>query len=193
MAELAIEINTLARILEKTAFQIALDYALTIVPIIVSIVAIGISIFLATRQTKIDLFEERYRVFHIVNCIQTFVVNFPNLKDNGSSSVYAYFTTCFNYSFDSTKETMIQNFVRQFNVIEIESEKAEFLFNTKDANMLSQIMKDIINLISLVATDASYTTDLENLLSDWKEFESHNLDSMKEKLDLRWRVGLNRS
>ena len=59
--------------------------------------------------------------------------------------------------------------------------------------MLSQIMKDIINLISLVATDASYTTDLENLLSDWKEFESHNLDSMKEKLDLRWRVRLNRS
>ena len=28
-------------------------------------------------------------------------------------SVYAYFTTCFNYSFDSTQETIIQNFVEQ--------------------------------------------------------------------------------
>lgn len=190
MAELAIEINTLAHALEKSAFQIVLDYALTIVPIIVSIIAVGISIFLASRQTKIDLFDERYCVFHIVNCIQTFLVNFPKLRDKSSSSVYAYFATCFNYSFDSTEETMIQNFIRQFNVIEIESKKAEFLFNTEDADMLSKIMKDITNFISIVATDADYTKTLEELKSDWEEFESHNLNSMKRKLHLRWRIGL---
>ena len=50
-------------------------------------------------------------------------------------------------------------------------------------------MKDITNFISIVATDADYTKTLEELKSDWEKFESHNLNSMKRKLHLRWRIG----
>ena len=50
----------LVKAIEKLAEKDLIDYLLVIVPILVSIVAIFISIATAKKQNKIALFERRY-------------------------------------------------------------------------------------------------------------------------------------
>ena len=69
--------------IEKLADKDIVDYLLVIVPIVVSIVAIYISIATARKQNKIALFERRYNCLFQIKTVLAF-------SKTGSLERYAY-------------------------------------------------------------------------------------------------------
>ena len=65
--------------IEKLAEKTWVDYALIGAPIILSIVAIGITIYVARKQNKIALFEKRYNCLYQLYTIGRFSKEIQNI------------------------------------------------------------------------------------------------------------------
>jgi len=66
--------------IEKLAEKNWVDYFLIIVPIVISIIAIGITVYTARKQNRIALFQLRYKALCRLNCILLFDKNVLEYK-----------------------------------------------------------------------------------------------------------------
>ena len=66
----------LVKAIEKLSEKDAVDYLLIIVPILISLVAIFISVAIAIRQNKIAMFELRYRALATIMKVISFGITF---------------------------------------------------------------------------------------------------------------------
>ena len=90
--------ESIVNAIEKISEKSVVDYLLIIVPIVISLVAVFISVFLARRQNKIAMFEIRYRALATIKRLLNFnvvfyVINHPRI-------IIEYFNGCFEYSID---------------------------------------------------------------------------------------------
>ena len=76
-----VEMEEVVKAIEKLAEKSIIDYLVIIVPIILSIVAIGISIATARKQNKIALFDRRYACLFQIRMILQFAEAIKEVSD----------------------------------------------------------------------------------------------------------------
>ena len=84
----------IAKAIERLSEKTWVDYLLIIVPIVISIVAIGISIHISNRQNRIAVFQLRYKAMCRLNSILMFENNV--LKYNDPSKILKGFDMFLN-------------------------------------------------------------------------------------------------
>lgn len=138
--------------IEKLSEKDIIDYLLVIVPIVVSIVAIFISIATARKQNKIALFELRYKALITIKAI----LRFDSLIDAAGDRydiILSEFNMCFHTQIDPTDKTRaLVELGRTMNIMDEKIcvlanllEKHDSILLQKSIESLSNIMCDVIN------------------------------------------------
>ena len=132
-----------------------LDYVIAIAPIVLSIVAVIISLSIAYRQKKIDLFEKRFEVYaEIQRCLA-----FQRLLTDARSPKKAHEAFCAAYGCDESVDFLKHGWaVQKYIPIEKQLMQAHFLFNGINEQMLSNVCRSLLAVLLQIETQ----DDLQN-------------------------------
>lgn len=120
----------IVKAIEKLAEKDIVDYLLVIVPIVVSIVAIYISIATARKQNKIALFERRYNCLFQIKTILNFS---DTIKEDADEKIILALYDAFwgTNIFTLSGDSQIIAAKCHFEVVKKDLEQAIFLFDHK--------------------------------------------------------------
>lgn len=135
--ELIIAIESLA---EKDVW----DYVIAIAPIILSVIAVFISVDVARQQNRIALFEKRFNVYvEIQRCL-----SFERLLKESNGPQGAYIAFCIAYGLDSSIEHIENGWAsRKYIPIEKTLMQSCFLFDCINEQMISNICKSLLAVL----------------------------------------------
>lgn len=169
----------LVKAIEKLAEKDLIDYLLVIVPILVSIVAIFISIATAKKQNKIALFERRYNCLFQIKTVLAFSKTIETPFDR--KVIIALFDSFWgtNVAFLSGDKQLVLA-MSQVEIIKKDVEQATFLFkhkfNVPPTNIIDYLQSVLISSI----LDKSIDDDRNKLLFSCKEFEEKDLNYIQK-------------
>ena len=172
-------LKEIVKAIEKLSEKDIIDYLLVIVPILVSIVAIFISIATARKQNKIALFERRYNCFFQIKTVLAFSKAIETPYDR--KVIVALFDSFWgtNIAFLSGDKQLVLA-MSQVEIIKKDIEQATFLFkhefNVPPTNIIDHLQSVIIDSI----LDKSIENDRNKLLSMCKEFEEKDLKHIQK-------------
>lgn len=154
-------------------------------PIIVSIVAIWISIGTTAKQNKIALFKERYRVFGIILFLLPVgkeLLNNTNEDDYSAWDVLA--SGMQNYNFINTPcETEIDFGKIQYfytNLV-LEAVKVQILYGKEKTDVLVSFLTTFDNIVSKVCNGDLVVDEKKSLQEALNEIEKTNICKTLEK------------
>lgn len=144
-------INAIRQLSEKSI----LDYIIAIAPIVLSVVAVIISLYIASRQNRIDLFEKKFEIYaEIQRCLA-----FQRLLVDAHSPQKAYDAFCAAYGCDEPINLLKHGWaVQKYIPIEKKLMQSHFLFNGIEEKMLSNVCKSLLAVLLQIETQR----DLEN-------------------------------
>ena len=148
--------DDLVKAIEKLAEKDIVDYLLVIVPIVVSIVAIYISIATARKQNKIALFERRYNCLFQIKTILNFS---DTIKEDANGKIILALYDAFwgtNISRLSGDNQIIAAKCH-FEVVKKDVEQAIFLFD----HNFDIVPVDVLKSFHAVLFDAMKGDNLE--------------------------------
>ena len=132
-----------------------LDYVIAIAPVVLSVVAVIISLCIASRQNRIDLFEKRFEVYaEIQRCFA-----FQRLLEDAHSPRQAYDAFCTAYGCDESVDLLKHGWaVQKYIPIEKKLMQSHFLFSGIDEKILSNICKSLLAVLLQI----EHQRDFEN-------------------------------
>lgn len=145
----------------QLAVKNAWDYSIAIAPILLSAIAIIISISVAHQQNKIALFDKRFEAFaEIQKCLA-----FERLLSNAKNPQIAYDAFCAAYGCNESIECLQHGWATQKYIpIERTLMQSCFLFNCIDENIISNVCKSLLSVLLKIETQQ----DLEKEKAQFK-------------------------
>lgn len=149
------------------------DYVIAIAPILLSVVAVIISIYVAYRQNKITLFDKRFEVFaEIQRCLA-----FERLLSNAGNPHKAYDAFCIAYGCVEPIDCLQHGWAAQKYIpIEKRLMQSCFLFNCIDEKMISNVCRSLLAVLlkiekqqDLEEEKAQFNTNSNELLSQFSK------------------------
>lgn len=185
MDELIEAINSVSR-------NTFIDYLLIILPIVLSFVAICISISVAKKQNQIALLEKRAEAISLLNQILIFSNQIKNIDENNKSGITSICTFFYvNFDEKGLKKDQLNDSVSPTMVMAtIEKLRAklaviEFLFDRSSSTAIDDIirkMKRMISDLCLIKTRKDEFWEHKQVFCDaCKKFEKEYLPALKEK------------
>jgi len=143
--------------------QDMVDFLIILSPIILSAVAIYISIATARKQNRISLFEKRYIVITQINAIITFAAGVRNC--DSPNIICGLFDTYFDSNICSySGEDRILNAVARTRKVRDIVFQSKFLFQSKYTD---ESITKIVMLLTAVVVDASANRVAPNKIEDF--------------------------
>lgn len=164
--------------------QTKVDYLIIVIPIILSVVAIYISITTARKQNRIALFDKRYVVLTHINAVITFAAG---LHDCDSPEIVCgLFDTYFSSNICSYMgEDRFLNAVTNTRKIRDIIFQSRFLFSCKEIN---EHITEIVMLFATIVTDAAAnrvrTTKIEEFCKICDAFYKNDYPKLSKKTHL---------
>ena len=171
--------DELIKAVEKLSEKTWVDYALIVAPIILSLVAIGITGYIAYKQNKIALFEQRYNCLFQIKTVLAFSKTIEKPFDR--KVIIALFDSFWgtNVAFLSSDKQLVLA-MSQVEIIKKDVEQATFLFkhkfNVPPTNIIDHLQSVLISSI----LDKSIDDDRNKLLFSCKEFEEKDLNYLQK-------------
>lgn len=180
MEELLTELITTVQCLQQRDLW---DYFAIVAPLVLSVVAVWISISTAKKQNKIALFEMRYKVVSVL-CfllpVAKEVVD-PKEKEIDYWTILATAMDTYKMSAtDSAAETDYSKLDSFYTHLTFEAGRVGCLFAEKDTKQIMNFLEEFHGFISLVCKD-EVTTESRDRLS--KAFLSLEKSKIMNKLD----------
>jgi len=183
--------------IEKLAEKTWVDYALIGAPIILSIVAIGITIYVARKQNKIALFEKRYNCLYQLYTIGCFSKEIQNIgkesiKSNAppnvinSNIILVLFGS--HWGVDVIESPTIQKLTQtkcQIDLIRSYISQAQFLFNQKFSVDLNEIGRLFQNIVLGATQNKVLIEDIEKFCELCNKFYKIDYPKMKKQVFLK--------
>ena len=173
----------IVKAIEKLAEKTWVDYALVVVPIFISMFALGISIATAIKQNKIALFERRYNCLFQIKTVLNFA---DTIKEDANDKIILALYDAFwgtNISKLSGDNRIIAAKCH-FEVIKKDVEQAIFLFNHK----FDVVPIDILKSFHVVLFDAMKGDSLEESKNDFfskcDKFAERDFEKLRKKVKL---------
>lgn len=148
------------------------DYFSIIVPLLLSVVAIWISISTARKQNKIALFDKRYAVLAAIKRIVTFSQSFNQTENLKANIVYQTYCRTFDIAYNEKEETLQSNMVRSFRNIECIVFMAEYLFDMEFVNGVDNITTAMAKVLNNIAVGKEFQEEyntFRQLCSDFSD------------------------
>ena len=148
------------------------DKALVVIPIVISVIALFISLYIAYRQNKIALFEKRYRVVYLVKSIITFSEQIEHCTDETIYPIYMSTFRC-----DSDERSKSKYFVISIRVLETD-------LLTKEETFYSDSVHILCGVDEAGRVGAPYEKEKAELISACKDFKQKYMRKMNETVKL---------
>lgn len=177
----------LVKAIEKLAEKDLIDYLLVIVPILVSIVAIFISIATAKKQNKIALFEKKYNSLIQIHTIASFANSIKDNNNLSSKLILVLFDAYWGTDISNISGTETQRAIRaksQISLIKTQVSQAQFLFKqdlSVDLNVMGELFHKVV--MDAIGNDSSNET-INEFCELCDNFYKNDFPKMKEKLYL---------
>ena len=135
--------------IEKLSEKDPVDYLLIIIPIILSFLAIIISISTARKQNRIALFEKKYKALCLLNAIINFEKSIEKL-DNAVIIVQ-----CFDMAFNSdvAQHTSDMALIKASSILDQVDRDISVIYYTTNGKYRPMI-NDILKSLAIVSADA---------------------------------------
>lgn len=178
------KMDALVNAVESLSTKSAIDYLMVIVPIVISLVAIVISVCAARKQNKIALFEKRYEA---LTWIQSMLSFSEGIYDGGNKLVIlcvfdGYFGTnlCDKSDDDRFIEAMARVERLKHDVLQV-----KFLFPFEYDTDLEKIVNHLKEYILALIYDQDYVSSRESFCQMCKEFYKSDFKRMVNILAIR--------
>ena len=173
--------ENIVKAIEKLAAKDIIDYLLVIVPIVVSVVAIVISIATARKQNKIALFERRYNCLFQIKTVLAFSERIDDIFDR--KVIIGLFDAFWGTSVARLSgDTQLVLAISHIEIIKKDVEQATFLFNHK----FNVLPEDIINCLRSVlmnsVIDKAIDDSRNKLVSICKEFKEKDFELIQKSV-----------
>ena len=165
--------------IEKLAEKSIIDYLVIIVPMILSVVAIGISIATAKKQNKIALFERRYACLFQIKTILGFTSTIREVSD--PKVIIQLFDAFWGTNISNLKGDS-QIIAAQCQLIKIikDVEQAEFLFEHKFEVLPNQVLEAFHLVITEVIAGQLADESMVELSSVCDKFSKKDYEILKK-------------
>lgn len=167
------------------------EIALVIAPIIISVLALFISLYIAHRQNKIALFEKRYRVVYLVKKTIEFSKLINNENDNEIIFFLYQIYFKFNFGFELKKENgcLSEERAREYVLLSqsIFCEDlfmTEYLFNHRIAVHIEYLINVFEKFMIMVVSESDCGKDKEDYMNECKEFEQKHIKELYKIVSL---------
>lgn len=151
----------LVKAIEKLSEKDAVDYLLIIVPILISLVAIFISVAIAIRQNKIAMFELRYRALATIMKVISFGITFN--YTNNPRVILESFNSCFSTSISSVdKVAALVDIRRNLDNMEEKVAVISDILKPEDKKILKKAFAKLSSIMEDVVTGNVDATEIED-------------------------------
>lgn len=172
--------------LEK--YDLLIELIITVLSILLSLGAIGITFYVARKQNKIALFEKKYNCLFQIHLI----TNFSDLiKDkNNSNVILTLFDAYWGTDISNVSNTRVQKVLQakcQLNLIKTHVSQAQFLFKHKSSVNLDEI-GDRFHKTVMGAIGNNISNETINEFCELcDEFNKKDFTNMKKELYLKFK------
>lgn len=147
--------------IEKLSQKNIIDYLLIIVPIIISLVAIFISIATAKRQNNIAMFELRYKALATIKRVLSFKIVF--YITDIPLVIVEYFNACFDACIDTKDKVKAHISARQtLNAMEESILALSEVLDNSDKKILEKTFAMLSKLIGNAIEDRNDSQDIKD-------------------------------
>ncbi len=158
------------------------DYLITILPIVVSIVAIGITIYNACKQNKIQMFEKRYEVVNAISFVAAttqdmLVDKFPDTVVLHHSAEQ-YISACHP---NRKMPNSALGYVRFYRDLEFEINKVHYLFPKKAIGNIDLFIQIFLEHVSNVFGERDVEENRKKLRQEFEHIENLEVVGKLEK------------
>lgn len=170
--------------IEKLAEKSTFDYIIIIAPILLSIIAIGISIFTAHRQNKIALFEKRYEVISEVKSILAFAKTVSDYKDKRKILIFfdSFFGTQVSDLLEGDKDLYVPSIIGK---LRYDLSQAQFLFSLDNDEELQNIITFLGEFLSAMVLGHEFITKRDGFCSCCSNFYNSTFKDMAREIKIR--------
>ena len=151
----------IVKAIEKLAEKDIIDYLLIIVPIVISLLAVAISVVTARKQNKIAMFELRYKALSAIKRISNFATVFY-ITDQ-TRIVIEMFNSCFSTSLNCEDKTMgLVAAKNELNNLEESVAAVSDILNDSDKKILEKTFAMLSKIINSTIMDDIEKQDVED-------------------------------
>ena len=185
MEDIAKAMGDIARAIEKLSEKDIIDYLIVIVPVVISIVAIVISIATARKQNKIALFEKKYNSLIQIHTIASFANSIKDNNNLSSKLILVFFDAYWGTDISNISGTEIQKAIRaksQISLIKTQVSQAQFLFKRElsvDLNVMGELFHKVV--MDAIGNDTSNET-INEFCELCDAFYKNDFPKMKKRL-----------
>lgn len=180
MSDINKAIQELVEVVQVASKQTWIDYCMVWVPIVLSIIAIGISVYTIQSQNRLSLFDKRYEVLYILGFLTNIVRDIIDGKGRSEKELLnAYkenyiLMNGFNASHDIDDSTF-------YYALNMEIVKINVLFPKNKVQAVNDFMDVFVQYISNVYGEKSTEEDKILLEEKLSIMEEKKIDALLEK------------
>lgn len=176
--------DNLVQAVEALAKKGILDYLLIIVPIIISFLAIIISVCTARKQNKIALFEKRYEALSQIRTMLSFSESIADLED--MTLTFCLFDGYFGTDlYDKSLDEKIVQSIARIEVLKDAILQANFLFGANCNTNLEEIINHLKKFILAIPCDGDYMNYKDSFCKMCAEFYDSDFRKMVKTIALK--------
>lgn len=164
--------NAIVEAIDHLSKKTTIDYAIALAPIILSIVAILISINTARRQNNIALFEKRLKLLSIMQSLFAFSDSISEADSSGVEFICVLYNSIFQANIIRSDRKSLESFYASVKIMERELLAEEYLFSYNLSKQIKNLLEKLTLFMERVVTAKKFYKEQDAFCSACKSFES---------------------
>lgn len=174
-------LSELIEVIELANTKTLWDYLIVSVPIIISVIAIFVSVGTAKRQNRIALFEKRYEVISLLGFLLGVCEGLITYKGiDGRIQLQSSMKTFYMVKGISDNETR-HDFSHFYTGIVLEAGKVEYLFTGEKVDLTKAFLVAFNDYVLKICRDEPSDSELKVLEEKYLEFSKQDILSQFDK------------
>ena len=177
-------IDDLTQAVQALSQKGLLDYLQIILPIVLSAIAIWISIRTASKQNKIALFEKRMSVLNEIERITCFAESVEGISKRDNEAIINIYNSIFGVHLKSFSDTMLENFYARIKQSELCFSMTEFLFEEDYSKKMHFVIEALSNYMEKVLQYHSFDTEQSAFVEKTLAFKNNEYEILRKRTKL---------